>query len=1118
MLHFIIGKVSSGKTTYLHKKIGEALDKSEENAVLIVPEQFTFETDRGILTTLGPVKSNRVDVFSFTRLAEAVFDEYARERKPVITEQGRLIFMSRALKGISDKLEIYKSHVEDKAFIQKMILVINEFKQSANSREHMENTVSLLPEGLLKRKMNELMLISDAYEAVISQSYIDTGDVLSDLCDVLSENDYFKGKTVAIDGFSSFNAQIMKIIGKIMAQCDDLYITLTADSLYYSEGQNDVFAFTRRTAARLRALADKNSVPIAKPVIIRSEETGFSPYASKHLELLESSFYKPDFEVCDEKTDDIVIYCASDIDDECAFTARKIRQLNREGVRCRDIAVIYRDEEKYENKIKAAFRKYEIPVFEDKREPIENQPLVLLVKAALKICACGFSTESIMRFLKTGISPLTTEETAEIENYVYLWQIDGATWKKEWKYNPAGFTEKKADEEKLSHLNEMRERTVTPLENLRESIKDKDGEEISREIYSFLKNTKADERLCELALTLERDGEISLALEQEQIWNILMETLNECAVSLKDVKLNAGQYLDVFELSLSARTLGKIPNGIDEVTVGSASRIKTRNTDIVFVLGLNTGVFPATAGDGGLLSDRDKTILLQNGLELFDLNKYKVAEERFIAYSAVCRARKKVFLSYALRGGAKDEKKTKSEIVSFVERQFPYAVSLFSDMISDEEKIEGEEASFELLASRFRENGYYAKNLLAYFSTLPDYEKKIASLRRASGNLDFAFENPENSKELFGMKMYLSASRVEEYETCPFRYFCRYGMGAEPRQIARLDPAQSGTVIHHVLEKLVEKFSDRGIQNVPREERYAAIRKVLSEYAEKALGGLDDKALRFNYHFNRLAKTVDTLLDRLAAEFENSCFTPCDFELEIADGKEIPAYKIELPDKGEISIHGFIDRVDEFELDGKKYVRVVDYKTGKKEMVLSDVLSGLNMQMLIYLFALWENGEKHFGKEVVPAGVLYFPARFTAFSADRSEEIEEIAEKVLKNGKMNGIINDDSRIISAMDTGGEFAFIPVKRNAKTGVVSGNLMSEKQFSLLRERVDAILSEMALSLHKGLIPANPVSGKNHEHTCDYCQYKTVCGHEESGRYRHIEDEKFEKSIERLEGGEG
>ena len=1116
MLHLVLGRVSSGKTAYLHNRIGEALDGTDKNAVLIVPEQFTFETDRGILNTLGAVKSNRVDVYSFTRLAETLSQEYGCDKKPVITEPCRLILMSRALREVQDKLVIYRSHIEDKAFISKMILVVNEFKQSANDTASMRSIVDALPESLLKNKMSELMLICDAYDAVVAQSYTDTGDVLTDLADLLAKENYFKGRTVALDGFSSFNAQIMKIIGRIMVQCSELYITLTADSLRYSEGENDVFAFTRRTASHLVSLANKNSVSVAKPVFISKETTGFSPYASVYLEKLENSFYKPSFEVCADKTDDIVIYCAGDIDDECAFTARKIRQLNRSGIRCRDIAVIYRDGEKYENKLKSAFRKYEIPVFEDKREPIENQPLVLFVKSALKICETGFSTENIMRFVKTGLSPLDTREISEIENYVYMWSIDGAKWKNEWLFNPSGFTDREPDKEKLSHINSLREKITEPLMELREKTQNRSGKEISREIYSFLRNTGTDKRLCELAVTLEKDGEYSLALEQEQIWDMLMETLSECALSLGDEAVGLGRYLDAFELSLCARTLGKIPNGIDEVTVGSASRIKTRNTDIVFVLGLNAGVFPAVPGTGGLLSDKDKTVLLQNGLELFDINKYKSLEERFIAYNAVCRARKKVFLSYSLRSGANAEKQTKSEIITLVERQFPNLLSLSSDMISEEEKIEGKEAAFELLASHFRENGYYSKNLLAYFSAFPSYAEKTESLRRASCGDDFRFKDSAVSKELFGMNMYLSASRIEEYQTCPFRYFCRYGIGAQPRRKAMLDPAQSGTVIHYVLEKLVRKYSEEGVENITPQQRGSDIREALSEYAEKSMGGLENKDLRFNYHFNRLAKILDTLFDRLAAELGNSYFRPCEFELEIGEGKKIAPYEKELSDGGKIRIYGYIDRVDEFELDGKKYLRVIDYKTGKKEMLLSDVLSGLNMQMLIYLFALCKNGKEYFGENTEPAGVLYFPARFSPFSAGREDGEEQIQDKILKNGKMNGIILDDSRVINAMDCSGRGVFIPVKYNSKTGAVSGNLMSRKQFALLSERIDKILSDMALSLHSGYIPADPVSGKNHEHTCESCDYKYVCGHEESGRYRHIEPEKFEESIKKLEGG--
>lgn len=1114
MLHFIFGRAACGKTEYLHKKLGEVND----GAVLIVPEQFTFETDKGILNALGAVRSNKIEVLSFTRIAEYVFSEYGIRHKDVVSEQGRLIYMAMALSSIEEKLELYKNHASDPSFIKSMLFVVDEMKQSANSREAFDSALSHLKDGTLKNKMRELMMICDTYDALIENCCLDTGDVLVKLTEALKENHWFEGKTVAIDGFTSFNAQIMNIIEQILLQANDVYITLCTDGFNYSEDQNDAFAFTRRTASRLKALAAKNNVSVAKPVFLTEEITGYKRYASEALYAIDENLYKADYSSYDGDSDSVEIFCANNIEDECAYTSRKIRQLMRQGYRCRDIAVIFRDADKYENKLKYAFKKYAIPTFDDSRQPIANQPLVLYIQNALKICAGGFNTENIMRFLKTGLTSLSVDEISELENYVYLWQIDYSQWKNEFTQSPFGFDKCGIDEknEALERLNKMRETIVTPLISLKEAMTDKDGFEMTKALYSFLIDTKADKALKKLAIELEDDGEYDLATEQEQIWDMLMQSLNETALALKDKYISVKRYSEFFDMSLSVKTLGRVPNGIDEVIVGSAERIRARGIKVAFVLGANSGVFPAANSDGGLISDRDRNALLSAGLELFDVNKYKSVEERFIAYNALCCAGEKLYLSYSLSTNGGDEM-SPSELVTMVGEILPNAKRITSDDVKTEEKIEGEAATFELLASKLREGGYYSRNLLYYFNNVSGYAERIAALKRAIGDEDFAFDDREASTELFGKNMYLSASRIETYETCPFSYFCRYGMSAFPRKTAKLDPAQSGTIVHYVLETLIKKYKDVGIENTDSVQRKKDVTAALRAYAEEYMGGLDNKNKRFVYHFNRLAKTLDTILDRIAAEFKSSSFKPCDFELEIGRDKPISPYTVELPDSSKVEIFGFIDRVDKMDLDGKRYIRVVDYKTGTKKMELSDVLNGLNMQMLIYLFAISENGKNYYGENIVPSGVLYLPARMSPFKVERKEKGDDLTEQVIKNGKMNGLVLDDTRVIKSMDDSDKSIFIPATIDKKTGKAKGSIISLKQLESLNEKIDKIISDMAQDLHDGKISALPVYGKDHDKTCDYCDYKSVCCHETNGKYRYIKFSDHAECLEKLSGGE-
>lgn len=1128
MLHFILGKAVSGKTEYLHKKLGEIIDSGKQSAVLIVPEQFTFETDKGILGTLGAVKANKIEVLSFTRAAENIFATYGIKHKDIISDQGRLLYMSMTLSSLEEKLVLYKKHINNPSFAKSMLFVVDELKQSV-ARKNLESSIKNIKSETLRDKMRELLLICDTYDAIIENSFLDTADVLQKLCDALKDNRHFEGMTVAFDGFTSFNAQIMKIIEQILLQADDVYITLCADGLNYDQTENDVFAFTRRTASRLKQLAKKNNIPIAKPVILTEEITGYKRYADSALYALEENLYKPVYSTYEGNCDCTEIYCAGNIEDECVYVSRKIRQLMREGYRCRDIAVIYRDSNKYEMKLKYAFKKYEIPTFEDARQPILNQPLVLYLQNALIICADGLNTESILRLLKTGLTALSVDEISELENYVYIWSIDGAKWKSEFTMNPFGFNAAKQEkqDEILEKIEKSRKTVIEPLLDLRENIKDKDGYEITKAIYEFLISTKSDRHLKNLAIELEEAGESALALEQEQIWDILMQTLNEMALALKDKHMNAKKYLELFNLALSTKTLGRVPNAVDEVIVGAAERIRARGVKVAFVLGANTGVFPAISTGTGVLTDRDRTALLSAGIELFDVRKYKSIEERFIAYHALCCAKERLYLSYALSSDSTSksgDEMSPSELVTMTQDILPSVKCKYSTDVKNEEKIEGETASFELLASLYRRNDYYSQNLLHYFEKLPKYEEKVKALKRVSGSVDFEIEDKQVALDLFGKNIRLSASKIEEYEKCPFKYFCRYGLKANPREKATIDPRQNGNIIHDVLALLLEKYKEIGVENTDAAQRTKDITDALRLYAEKNLGGLENKDKRFVYQFNQIARTLDILFERIVAEFENSKFVPVDFELTIGKGADskIPPYVVDVPDGSQVVIVGAIDRVDKFDTDDARYIRVIDYKTGNKKLLLGDVMNGLNIQMLVYLFAIIKGGKDYYGDNILPAGVLYFPARAINFNSERNDSDETVKRAMYKESAMNGLVLNDEEIIEAMDSTDSSIFLPASIDKKTGKAKGSIISLKQLEALNERIDKIISDMAFALHEGKIPALPIREGGENKLCTSCEYRSVCCHEKEGKYRALRFSSSEKDgtlkcLNILDGGD-
>ncbi len=1112
MLNFIIGREGSGKTTFTHKLLGSLAQKGER-AVLIVPKQFTFESDRGVLDLLGPRLASGVDVLSFTRLADVVFKTCRGIGKPILKDTASAVMMSLALDELEEKLSFFSKHRNSIAFVKKMLSEIALLKKEAVSAKELFEASEKLPDGLLKKKTFETALIFETYDALLGESFFDDRDLLSAVYEILLESDLFDGKVVAVDDFRDFSGQEMKILELIMKKAKNVYVTLCTDNIFSTDPLSP-FTCVNRTAKRLMKAANLSGTEIGETIFLTDEKNGFKTYSSPELEFLEKNLFNVLAPKYEKSFTAISVVNAPSVREECAFVASKIHKFLRTGeYRCRDIAVVYRSGEMYPKEIRYSLKKYGVPIFEDRRASVQNEPLCVLVRSLFEIIANGVSLEAVLKYAKTGLSPLSWDEISEIENYALMWSLDSNALCAKWKDNPDGFGVELSEERKetLSVLNETKDRLLEPILSLREKVKDKNASEVLCAVFNFLCEEGVNERLKEFALSLEAEGEIELALEQEQVWNIIVGIFDDLAAVLASKPVKTKKLLEFFETALETQSLGKLPDGYDEVYICDAGRIQTKMPKVIFVVGANEDVFPLPVSSEGIFSEPESEKLREL---IPDFSKGSIdasAQERFMIYNSLCSARERLFVSYSLtdRSG---KKLSESEIVSSLKELFPSLEEKSYPFKDELEMLESEQAAFEFMAENWNKDTETEKTLKKYFSKKEAFKGKLKAIERANDRKDFAFENAENAKKLFGKKLSLSASQLETYGSCPFQYFCKYGMRAKERKVASLDAANIGTVVHAVLEKLLSNHRGERIYSLDEETAGKEIKKYLEEYMEKFMGSAEERSSRFMYLYGRLFKTLFMIAKRLLAEFGESDFEPVDFELPISEKEGVRPLRISLSD-GFVELHGIVDRVDVMKKDGKTYLRVVDYKTGPKEFSLSDVFSGLGMQMVLYLVSIWKNGTERYGK-VIPSGVLYLPARIEPFSSERGED-EKITEgKLLSGGKMDGMILDDGEVIKGMDNSLSGRFIPIKMNKKNGAIGGNFISLAQLDALSKRTEKIMKNMGENLHGGKIPARPAYGKGHDKTCEWCSFSSVCQRKNGGKIRYIEKLSHSECLEILD----
>lgn len=1113
VLYIILGTLGCGKTAYVHRLLKKMVREGERDMLLLVPEQFTYESDLGVLEQLGAAGACEVEALSFERLARRILEKYPVPSLPQLDGSGKTVLMSLAVSELRDRLKVYARHSDTPAFISGMLELTDELKQCAVTPQMLSSASGRASGGLLSQKAAEAALIYETYDALTAQSFFDTADDLTRARDIIRDKRLFEGRVAVLDGFRRFTGQELSVVECIMAQAKDVYVTFCTDSLEISEGEAGAFTSIKMTARRLMDSARRCGVKISAPTVLSDEKAGFSTYFEKSLRHLEETLYMSDAVGFDGDGEAVTVCAAATITDECAYVARTIKQLMRSGFcRCRDISVIFRQEGVYERELKYALKKYGVAMFEDNRQPIANQPLVCFVRSALSVCADGFDTDTLMRLAKTSLSGLDVDEWSALENYALMWDIRGNEWLGDWGYNPDGFgvemNERRRGE--LDIINSYRQRLVQPLEKLRSDCREASGKKISETLYRLLIDTGVDKSLLELAKQLDGDSESALASEQQQVWDILMHILDQMACALGDRTVPVKRYASLFELSISAQSLGHIPTGFDETYIGAATRIQRRMAQVVFVVGMNDGVFPLPASGGGIFTDAERLELERLQVEMAKNSRTHALDEMFIVYNSLCSARKRLYISYSC-ASATGARLNRSQTVDRVEKLVPGCTRVTAAAQSDMEYVEADEPAFELLARLWHDGTALSQSLRAYFAGREDYAGKLRALERAAEKKRFKLESGTAALELFGRDMRLSASRVDSFESCPFQYFCRYGLEARVRKTARLDPAQSGTVIHYVLEKILSEYGSRALPSLGREKIGELVRTYLGKYADEYMGGLSDKPKRFVFLFDRLARTLDVIVARLCLEFEKSLFEPCDFELKIGGDGSVRAYELSLPGGGSLSVYGVVDRVDKMERDGKTYIRIIDYKTGAKEFYLSDVLNGMNMQLLLYLIALWRGAKEYYGGELVPAGVLYLPARFMPFDADGMKTEAELHGRVMADGRMSGLILDDSAAVSGMAGDGGL-FVPVKRS-KDGSFKGNLIDLESLGRLKRRLDETLTALAGSLHSGDIAARPVQGRNYDRTCDFCDYGNVCCHEKDDEFRYIGFLKHEQCLEAL-----
>ncbi len=1083
MLRFLLGRAGSGKTGRILNEISACTQSGTGGLYLIVPEQYSHEAERILCQACGDSLSLYGEVLSFSRLCVRVFSELGGMGDRFIDEAGRVLVMSRALDIASSGLKTGRAIAGNVQFISQMIDTAKQMKNACITAEMLREASDRVSASL-KGKLLDVADILEVYWGLLKSDVKDPEDRLSRLAELLPESTFGCGGHIWIDGFDDFTGQQYAVIEKLIEKDCDITICLTWDGGLERE---HVFAKQRKAFSIISDMAERRGIKyrtehMAECMSGRPEE----------LRFLEAGLFSPGTPVFDGNAERIKIISCRDPIEECSAAAAEILRRVRGGARFRDIAVAACDSEGYGSIADSVFEKYGVPVYRNVKTDILTMPPVLAITSALRAVMSGWDYDSVFSYLKTGYSPISPEECDVLENYVIMWNIRGSMWYRdeEWSLSPGGYGAP-ADEAVLEKINDIRRRAARPLRKLETDMQgaSTDGERLTV-LYGFIEETGIYERLEEEAERLRQMNEAEEAEKLRQLGEILTGAFEQYYSTAGECESRAEEFLYRLELLLSKYDMGAIPTSVDSVVFGGIDRIGSREIKHLIVLGAVDGAIPKVSPAAGVFSDAECRQLIS-----LDINMPQNPDERLFGdvsavYKLFTQARESITVMYpafGVSGGGAEP----AEIVLSLAGMFslnPVQADKETDM------TEAETPCRELALSYREAGGEISGAAYDVFSGDAEFCERYGRVLKTLSHSTGVKLTPETAKRLYGDKLSLTASRVDKFASCQFSYFMRYGLGAKPRVPAKFDASVIGTFMHYILENVTREVKARGgFKNADDDLCVRLTEKYVDEFVHDSLMDMEDKSARFRYLFNVLKEDAVSIVLNMAEELRTSDFQPIDFELDFSRSGELPPYEIE-EDGVSLSVRGVVDRVDGWVHDRKLYVKVVDYKTGIKTFSLSDVWYGMGMQMLIYLFALEKLGSQRYGMEVVPAGVLYTPAREVILSQSRNISPEELKKERIKSMRRTGLLLDDSEVLGAMENGEEPRYLPVKITKDGQYAGDSIAGIARLGTLSKHIDKVLAQMGREILNGDILADPYYKNQAENACHYCDFYDVCHFDE------------------------
>ena len=1111
-LRFYFGPSGSGKSHRIYEEIMQrAAQEPGRNFLIIVPDQFTMQTQKDLVMRSDRGGILNIDVLSFGRLSHRILEEVGTKEMPVLDDTGKSLVLQKIAADLKEQLPAMGSLLHKQGYIHEVKSAISEFMQYGISTQDMDKLIaSAEKRGALAMKLRDLKTLYRGFQDYIRDHFITTEETLDVLRRSLVKSKILPDSVVVFDGFTGFTPIQNRLIQELMRVCEETIVTVTIgeeEDPYQMDGEQKLFHLSKKTVADLVKLAAEAEVTRGEDVFVKGGPNRFTEAPA--LCYLEQNLFRYQYEPYTEKQCEIRMFEALSPREEVHQTALYIRKLIREeGLTYRDIAVVIGDLEGYASYVETEFGQLEIPCFLDRTRGIVLNPMIEYIKSALQLYIRDFSYDTVFHFLRSGMADISREEIDELENYVIRTGARGYrtysrlfTRRTEEMQQGSGQEDTERAEETMERLNRIRQQFADTVEILHMAPRAKAGEYVDH-LYDFLEQNQVQQKLLNYQQQFEQEGDLAKAREYAQIYRLVMDLLDQIYELLGEEEISLQEFADILEAGFGEITVGTIPQNVDRIVVGDMERTRLKQVKVLFFLGVNDGNIPKNASKGGIISDMDREFLIESGTEMAPSPRQQMYIQRLYLYLNMTKPSERLYLSYA-KVNSDGKGIRPSYLIDTVRKLFPQLAVEYPQNRSRLEQIEGRQEGARYLAEELRE---YADGTLReeerqdFYLMYCAYEADPEGRDRLTAA---AFRRYKESglsrivaRALYGRQLENSVSRLETYAACACRHFLQYGLSLQEREEFGFEVSDMGNVYHAVLENFAGKLAESGRTWWDFDENFAtqAIKEAVEGYAATYGETVLHSSARNEYAITRMSRILTRTVLTLQQHLKQGSFQPDDYELSFRFAEDLDSIHVDLSEEEKMHLQGRIDRIDVSEDAEHVYVKVIDYKSGNKKFDLAALYYGLQLQLVVYMNAAMElESRKHPDKEIVPAALLYYHIDDPTIETPVELTQEQINEEILTKLRMNGVVNSDPAVVERLDRflQDKSKVIPVEKK-KDGSFSARsgILSREELHVVSAYVDTKIRQIGREILDGKIAANPYE-KGNEEACTYCAYKKVCG---------------------------